>query len=242
MLGPQIKIKEKTILAALIATAILLFISIVLLLFPHGEKNATSSSEGNVIGGQVNTVIELENDGTAEKLRFSVENMFPGDSESKSFHIALKNADGKYLNFRTTVASGSNILSEALSITVNIDTMATPLYEGYIKDMPSIIQTIIEDNTDNVKYDITVHLSTSAGNEYQNEELFLDFEWWIDENDYNDEPPLYIDEQPAIDEGCCAWCFGICPWCWILLLFLVVAFVAVVLVGIIWFLKQKRKK
>lgn len=218
--------KEQTITVSIIVVAILLLASLCLLLFL--PKNSGSSSlTGNVIGKPEN-VITLKNKDSEGELRFNIQNMFPGDSVSKTFTVKITDDKVEAVSFFADFGSGG-VSSDALKIRVRVDEAETALYDGAVAQMPARLRAEVKDGVSEIKFDISVYLDTSVGNEYQKSTLSLAFHWWVDDGDY-----VTNRVEPEPTEKCSPWCFGICPWCWIIVLILAIALVITVGIGIAW--------
>lgn len=221
-----------TVTVAIIVVALLLLISIgLLLLLPKG--NNSSSSTGNVISGEV---ITLENADSEEELRFNVQNMFPGDSVSKTHCVKITDAKVKAVSFFAGFAA-SNTGSDALKIRVTVDGSDTALYDGAVTDMPESLRAEVKDGVLEMQFHISVYLDTSVGNDYQGNKMALTFHWWVDDGDY----ATSADDSVPPAEKCCPWCFDICPWCWIIPLILMIAFVIMIGIGIAWWVFRTHK-
>ena len=129
------------------------------------------------------TVVRLSYHSPDINQRFDVENMFPGDSETKYYCARVQFIDKATLYFEAKVRPGYKKLAEVLEIKVLQINDNKVLYEGLIGDVPEIKAMELKGNgktTSDVFYAITVSLDTSVGNEYMQKELLADFHWWIE--------------------------------------------------------------
>ncbi len=168
---------EKLIKIATVIVAIMLVVCIVLLIFVLSGNNNNPSSTNNVIGTKSDDV-ELNDEGDVEKIRFNVNNMLPGDSETRSFYVTVTNNKFDTVRFKADIASDSSVLSDYMRISVSTADERLPIYEGLIKDMTEgVIAKVVPD--EETEFIITVTLDPSAGNECQNSEIAINFSWWI---------------------------------------------------------------
>ena len=136
--------------------------------------------------------IELYNKQPEENTPFQVENMFPGDSETKYFRVRVSYHDKITVHYKATVRPGYDKLAQVLKIRVKLLTTGETLYDGVISEMPkSVTHALASRNTttDELYYEITAYLDTSVGNEYQNKDLIADFKWWVEETGNLDGSP-----------------------------------------------------
>lgn len=229
--------KQRIVTTSIVVVAVLLLVSILLLLFLP-KRSGTSSSTGNVIEGPSGEVIKFADIDSVEGSRFSVDNMFPGDSESKTYYIEILDSNVKAVSFKAEIASESAALSDVLAISVVVDGAEETLYDGLVKDMPASLRAEI--SGEETEFAISVSLDTTVENEYQTDEINIDFSWWVDEADYVGGT---VSDGDTTGDGdkCCPWCFGICPWCWILLLILVIALLIVIVILIAWLIFRNKK-
>ena len=133
---------------------------------------------------------------------FQVNNMFPGDTETKSYCLEVSYKGNLTVHFRADVRSGYEKLAEVLKCRVSLGD-GTLLYEGRMKDMPSSIPYTLpysSGTTEAIVYDITAYLDTSVGNEYMAKELYADFRWWVNEDGGgSDDPDIPTDPSDPID-------------------------------------------
>ena len=135
--------------------------------------------------------IELYNKQPEENTPFQVENMFPGDSETKYFRMRVSYHDKITVHYKAT-RLGYEKLAEVLKVRVNLLSTGETMYDGLIRDMPESLTHKLasqKSTTDELYYEITAYLDTSVGNEYQNNDLIADFKWWVEETGNLDDSP-----------------------------------------------------
>jgi len=124
-------------------------------------------------------VLSIYRNHPEDGIAFNVTNMFPGDCEANVYTIRVSyNGDIK-VYFKANVRSGYEKLAEVLMCRVVLEGNSTPLYDGLMQKMPDLEHSLSAVNkTEDLKYEISVYLDTSVGNEYQNKQLVADFKWW----------------------------------------------------------------
>lgn len=181
----------------------------------------TSDRELSISGRNVQTVQasmktivdEAESDGTVLRLYrnraedtvpFQVRNMFPGDKETKSYHLEVSYKGSLTLHFHADIWNGYEKLAEVLKCRVTLQDNGAQgaavqsgntqsgmvLYDGLMGDMPEAVLYQLPQSsgkTENLTYQITVYLDTSVGNEYMEKELMADFRWWVNVENESDE-------------------------------------------------------
>ena len=136
--------------------------------------------------------IELYNKQPEENTPFQVENMFPGDSETKYFRVRVSYHDKITVHYKATVRPGYEKLAEVLKVRVNLLSTGETMYDGLMRDMPESLTHKLaskKSTTDELYYEITAYLDTSVGNDYQNKDLVADFKWWVEETGNLDDSP-----------------------------------------------------
>ena len=136
--------------------------------------------------------IELYNKQPEENTPFQVENMFPGDSETKYFRVRVSYHDKITVHYKATVRLGYEKLAEVLKVRVNLLSTGETMYDGLMRDMPESLTHKLASKksaTDELYYEITAYLDTSVGNDYQNKDLIADFKWWVEETGNLDDSP-----------------------------------------------------
>lgn len=120
-----------------------------------------------------------------DKIPFQVTNMFPGDSETRSYLLEVSYRGNITVHFKANIKPGYEKLAEVLKCKVLIRGGAT-LYDGLMKDMPASVDYSLpvgDGGTGEFVYDITVYLDTSVGNDYMSKQLYADFVWWVNEDE-----------------------------------------------------------
>lgn len=146
---------------------------------PIATKNASQATAAE----KEAATITLYNKQPEENAAFSVGNMFPGDSETKYFRVQVSYHDSVTVHFKATVRPGYEKLAEVMNVTVKLLSTGETMYDGFLKDMPDSIAhrlSSAESTTDDLYYEITASLDTSVGNDYQNQDLIADFNWWVE--------------------------------------------------------------
>ena len=151
------------------------------------EKNNASETSGTnkpTAETKKAATIELYNKQPEDNTPFNVENMFPGDSETKYFRVQVSYCDKVTVHYKAAVREGYEKLAEVLKVRVKMLTTGETMYDGLMKDMPDSVTYKLasaKSTTDELYYEITAYLDTSVGNEYQNKDLIADFSWWVEE-------------------------------------------------------------
>ncbi len=112
---------------------------------------------------------------------FAVENMFPGDAETKDFTVKVNHKRPITLYYHANIKPGSEKLAEVLMVKIELPEKGVTLYEGLMGDMPDALEHRLASDEKEVLYRITAYLETSVGNEYQFQTLTADFRWWYKE-------------------------------------------------------------
>lgn len=129
--------------------------------------------------------ISLHKGNPEENLPLEMTNMVPGDGNTQMYRVSVSYKDTITVGFRILPKSGDEALGEALVVEVRLTDTDKVLYNGTLKDMPElkhVLTTGSDAKTEEICYEITVSMSKSAGNEYQNKSLAADFVWWAEEN------------------------------------------------------------
>ena len=132
--------------------------------------------------------LSLESKNPTANVPFRMTNMFPGDSVTQYYILNVSYTGNITVNFQVSAENGEEKLLESLKIIIRQVETGQVLYEGMMADMPVLGQKLSTDSkslTEELTYEITVGLSTSVGNEYQNEKLILNLSWWAE----GDVPP-----------------------------------------------------
>lgn len=115
---------------------------------------------------------------------FNVQNMLPGDSETKYFRVRVSHNGAVTVKFHADIRHGYEKLAEVLKVKVTLLTTGEEMYDGLMRDMPaSVAHTLNSQNDaeDELYYKITAYLDTSVGNDYQYKSLIADFRWQVEE-------------------------------------------------------------
>ena len=155
--------------------------------------------------------IELYNKQPEENTPFQVENMFPGDSETKYFRVRVSYHDKITVHYKATVRPGYEKLSEVLKVRVKLLSTGETMYDGLMRDMPESLTHKLasqKSTTDELYYEITAYLDTSVGNDYQNKDLIADFKWWVEETGNLDDSPQTGDTSNILLWAVLAACSG----------------------------------
>lgn len=171
------RFNEKLINIAIVVVAIMLVVCIVLLIFVLGGKGNIPTSSNNVIGTKGDD-IKLGNEGDVEQVKFDVSNMFPGDSEVKTFTVVVTNKKINKINFKAELVTENEAFYDVMRISVKVRDENHPIYTGLIKDLEDGIKVDMVSGEE-TEFTITVTLDPSAGNECQNSEVAVNFAWWI---------------------------------------------------------------
>lgn len=161
-----------------------------------GSVEDENNSYANIISDnttdeQSAITIALYNKQTQDNTAFSVVNMFPGDSETKYYRVRVSYHDAVTVHFKADIQSGYEKLAEVLKVKVKLLSSNEVMYDGLMKDMPDSVThrlTSVSSTTDELYYEIIAYLDTSVGNEYQNQDLIADFNWWVEETGNLDSP------------------------------------------------------
>lgn len=155
--------------------------------------------------------IELYNKQPEENTPFQVENMFPGDSETKYFRVRVSYHDKITVHYKATVRPGYEKLAKVLKVRVKLLSTGETMYDGLMRDMPESLTHKLaskKSTTDELYYEITAYLDTSIGNEYQNNDLIADFKWWVEETGNLDDSPKTGDTSNILLWAVLAACSG----------------------------------
>ncbi len=126
-------------------------------------------------------ILSIYRNNPESSIPFNVTNMFPGDCETNVYNIRVSYNGSIKVYFKAHVRNVSDYekLAEVLKCKVVMSDNDTVLYDGLMKDMHDLEHTISAVNkTEDLKYEISVYLDTSVGNDYKNKQLVADFTWW----------------------------------------------------------------
>lgn len=127
-------------------------------------------------------VISLYQGHAEDNQPFQVENMFPGDVETKYYCVRVSHSGEVVVHYRAVIRPGYEKLAEVLKCRIVLLTTGETLYDGLMRDMPESLDHSVMADTDagsEVYYQIISYLDTSVGNDYQNKDLIADFYWWV---------------------------------------------------------------
>jgi len=144
------------------------------------------SSSGSSSTESDETTILLYNRNPDDNTPFSAQNMFPGDMITKDYRVYVSYKADVTVKFRVDVREGYEKLAEVMLCKVELLTTGETVYAGLMRDFPESWDHILETNsktTTGLEYRITAYLDTGVGNEYQNQELVADFQWWVEEDE-----------------------------------------------------------
>lgn len=148
--------------------------------------------------------VSLHSRNPKENVAFQLINMFPGDNTTQYYKLRVSYTGTITLNFQASARYDGEKLSEVLQIKVQQADTEELLYEGMIADMPILKQELSTESkslTEELIYEITVGLSTSVGNEYQNKSLIADLSWWAEGDDIpegGDDPTEPSEPNPTM--------------------------------------------
>lgn len=159
-------------------------------LTPALDNLRASTSRGIVVnqtkGNDI--VLSLYQGHADDSTPFYADNMFPGDTLQKTYHVQVSYKGTVTLYFRADIRKGYEKLAEAMKCRI-VYPNGKSAYDGLMRDMPTELSYSLTQSsgaTVEVSYDITVYLDTSVGNDYMDKELIADLRWWVDEK--NDKP------------------------------------------------------
>ena len=134
---------------------------------------------------ETTTECSLYFDKAEEVVPFKAINMFPGDTETKSYTVKVSHNDDVTLRFRATVRDGYELLAEVLHCRLLCD--GAVQYDGLMRDMPQSLSEELAAGdavTTERTYTVTTYLDTTVGNAYQDASLVADFRWWVEETEH----------------------------------------------------------
>lgn len=157
----------------------------------EAENDGSSAADAETTTEVKSVAIELSSRNSDDNVPFHVENMFPGDSITKYFRVAVYYKNTVYVRYHADVRPGYEKLAEVLKCRIVLD--GELLYDGLMKDMPESLTHTLTTNEEKTEtkllYEITAYLDTSVGNEYQEKDLIADFRWWVEEKGNLTPPP-----------------------------------------------------
>ncbi len=163
---------------------------------PDGSGDSTqttaSSNGTSVTDPKTATVVTLYERHPGDNVPFDEENFFPGDTVTKYYDVRVTHKAPVVLHYRATVRPGYEKLAEVLNLRVKILDGEEVLYDGPVIGMPeSVNRTLGADGRteSELYYEVTGSLDTSVGNEFMDEALVLDFNWWVEGEDVDNLAP-----------------------------------------------------
>lgn len=156
------------------------------------DVSSAVTTDGNVQNTKKATSITLYNKQPQDNVAFAVDNMFPGDSETKYYRVQVSYHDKVTVHFGADVRKDYEKLAKVMKVEIKLLDTNEVLYNGLMRDMPESVTyklTSYESTTAELYYQITASLDTSVGNEYQNQDLIADFNWWVEETGNLDKAP-----------------------------------------------------
>ena len=155
-----------------------------------GSGNANMSAEADK---PTAPVLELYEGRPDVNQRFEVQNMFPGDTETRYFCVRAYHEEDITLFFRAEVTEQTKNLGDVLHIKVtHLDTgkvLCDAAFNEIDGEEFSELLTANAQEETTGYYQIDVFLDTSVGNEYQAAMLEADFEWYVKDEGGLVEPP-----------------------------------------------------
>lgn len=155
------------------------------------NSSVSQPSESSSESGTKASAISLHNEQPEDNEPFAVENMFPGDVETKYYRIKVSYKGDIVVRFHADIRSGYEKLAEVLKVRVKLLGEEKLLYDGLMRDMPESLNHALyttEKTQSELYYEITAYLDTSVGNEYMDKDLVADFRWWVQETQNLDSP------------------------------------------------------
>ncbi len=160
---------------------------------------ATSTPTESTVGSSSNTsaqtkatTIELYKGQPSDNEKFRVQNMLPGDSETKYYAVKVNHHADVVIYFDAVVTEQTKNLANILHIKVTQLDTDSVLYDGAfagMKDDSYGTAFAASGSTETiVYYKIEVSLPTSAGNEYQAASLLADLNWTVRDTEILDPP------------------------------------------------------
>lgn len=187
------------------------------------------------------TAIKLR-EGKNKGAEFTVSNMYPGDSVTKTYDVTVSHRNNVTVYFDIYLQPGYEILAEVLQVKVYLPTEDVVLYEGLMSDIQPVTYLLMAGEK-SLQYEITAYLDTSVGSitaldtdgkRYMNQPLKADFNWY-----YMQEPSggggggYWPWPQPTPDGAQTGDTFS-AP--------LYITLGAVALCGVVFLLRKKRKE
>lgn len=150
------------------------------------DNAVVAAAEDGTSASTYADALYLHNKNADDNTPFAVNNMFPGDTETKYYCVHVKYKGDVIVRYHADIHEGYEKLAEVLKCRVVLLTTGEVLYDGLMRDMPASInhplKTSVETESE-LYYRIDAYLETSVGNDYQLKDLVADFRWWVEETD-----------------------------------------------------------
>lgn len=134
--------------------------------------------------------------------KFNLTNMFPGDSETKYYCINISYKDNITIKQSINIKTDYQELKDIFNLKIKLLNTDEILYNDLLKNIPETIDyntTSKEETSEDFCYEITINLDTSVGNEFQNKEMLLNFNWLVNNKE------LELPETPATNDNIIFW-------------------------------------
>lgn len=153
-----------------------------------GEKTTITANTNSPTTEKIPDIyIELGKNKPTENLPFEMNEMLPGDSETKSFNLVVHNNKPVTVNFSAAKTLEEKNYADAMKIEISSSEQGAVLFSGtfsdFIKNGVHLSIPKNKDNSTNLNYIITVSLDFETENKYQYGKLAVDFKWDVEEKD-----------------------------------------------------------
>ncbi len=160
----------------------LILLVLVMTARPVVEAQAMSGSGDILRDRYEDTRLEIDRRNGQVNQPFAVNNLFPGDIAEQDYVVEVSHKGSVLLHFRAAVRPGYEKLAEVLKLRIEVE--GQTCYDGLMARMPESVSYLVEPDTRRatvtpVDYKLTAYLDTGVGNEYQNQDLIADFQWWV---------------------------------------------------------------
>jgi len=159
-----------------------IFIMLLVTMLIESCINVYAGNSGILWDTYGDTRLEIDRRDPEVNQPFVVNNLFPGDVISQDYKVKVCHKGTVQLHFQTAVRPGYEQLGKVLKLRVEVE--GEVLYDGLMTEMPkTITYSVVPDKRrtviSEVDYLLTTYLDTDVGNEYQNQDLIADFQWWV---------------------------------------------------------------
>ncbi len=155
-------------------------------------SNTNTNNSNSANAQNKATTIALHQNQPSDNEKFTVENMLPGDTETKYFAVKVNHHADVIVYFKSEVTEQTKQLADVLHIKVTHLDSDKVIYEGTFAEMSSDGYGVSYETTQSTEtvayYKIEVSLPTSTGNEYQAAKLMADFDWFVKDTGPLDSP------------------------------------------------------